>query len=375
MEADAKNEQFQEVGHAGGTLVIRFEAGEHGHPGGVGTRFSFSRPSPCSVMQMGASLDGLVLAFWPVYGVDSRTPPEPSPMVPVLLISDREGMWGRTCPKCAAYFRTNQAGNRAICPYCAHQGRTDQFTTENQRMFVARIVRAYIEAGAEKKESVLDLDQIADSLPENRPKWAYSEERQQNRFKCRSAGCGALYDVLGEYAGCPACGRRNSSQVLDCHLDELNEEMNLLGGARDEVVQWEKLARCFSDFEAMAKDIQNQLALFPATPRRRHEVEGLSFQRFAQAEANLEKWFGLRLTDGVAVGERTFMIKMLKRRHLFVHNGGRVDQDYLDQTGDTSVRLHEQLDVRRSEIYRLLPVLRKSAANLFAGYESMLPRA
>jgi hypothetical protein len=29
MEADAKNEQFQEVGHAGGTLVIRYEAGEH----------------------------------------------------------------------------------------------------------------------------------------------------------------------------------------------------------------------------------------------------------------------------------------------------------------------------------------------------------
>jgi hypothetical protein len=156
-------------------------------------------------------------------------------------------------------------------------------------------------------------------------------------------------------------------------LDELNEEMNLLGGAHDEVVQWEKLARCFSNFEAMAKDIQNQLALFPATPRRRREVEGLSFQRLAQAEENLEKWFGLRLTDGVAVGERTFLIKMLKRRHLFVHNGGRVDQDYLDQTGDPSVRLHEQLDVRRSEICRLLPLLRKSAANLFAGYESMLP--
>lgn len=133
---------------------------------------------------------------------------------------------------------------------------------------------------------VLDLDKIADGLPENRPGWAYNEERQQNTYVCKVAKCDTRYDVLGRYAGCPNCGYRNSLQVLDGDLTAVAEKLKLAGSEANAVVESDLLGRCFSDFEAMAKDVQGQLAILPATPRRRKQVEAISFQRMAEAQQN-----------------------------------------------------------------------------------------
>lgn len=138
-----------------------------------------------------------------------------------------------------------------------------------------------------------------------------------------------------------------------------------------EEVSWEKLARCFSDFEAMAKDIQNQLVLLPATPKRRNEIERLSFQRIRPAKDSLIAWFGIDIFSGIKPENIVFLNTMLMRRHLFVHNGGRADQEYMDSTNDTSVRLHQQLVVKRAEIQELVPLLKKCAENLFSGFEAI----
>ena len=62
---------------------------------------------------------------------------------------------------------------------------------------------------------------------------------------------------------------------------------------------------------------------------------------------------------------------MVHRRHVFVHNSGRIDQKYLDATRDGTVRLNQVIRVRSGEIRRLIPILRQCAKNLFAGYEAI----
>lgn len=370
-EADgmaAKNEEFQEIGHAGGMLEIQFEPETTAEPAGISTKFSHSGPGGCSIIQMAASLDGKVLEFVPIRGMRTMPPPERSPIVSTFLISDRERMFGRTCPKCCGYFRTDHPSERSICPYCGHTGRNAEFTTKNQRTFIDRICRTYEEAWKSQKSVQLNLDKLTDALPENRPSWGYNEERQQNLYTCRDKACRTRFDVLGEYACCPSCGQRNSMQVLEGHLAEIQERV---AKAPADVVDWEQLTHCFSDFEAMAKDIQSQLVLFPTTPRRRSEIESLSFQRLAKARESLLAWFAIELFAGLSPGDVAFLLQMLQRRHVFVHNGGRVDQDYLDATKDTSVRLHQQLEVRRSEIERLVPHLRRCGGNLFSCFESI----
>ncbi len=62
---------------------------------------------------------------------------------------------------------------------------------------------------------------------------------------------------------------------------------------------------------------------------------------------------------------------MFNRRHLFTHNAGRVDQEYLDNTGDTSVKLNQVLYVRSKEIKRLISLVSGTGQRLIQGYEAV----
>jgi hypothetical protein len=136
-------------------------------------------------------------------------------------------------------------------------------------------------------------------------------------------------------------------------------------------VEWERLSRCISDFEAMARDIQKQLLLFPTTPKRKKDVEGISFQNILKANASLLDWFGFEMLSRFPEDDKAFLNRMFNRRHVLTHIGGRIDQEYLDNTGDTTVRLNQKVVVRSNEIRRLIPLLRTIAQNLFQGFESI----
>jgi hypothetical protein len=247
------------------------------------------------------------------------------------------------------------------------------FTTKNQLQFINKIRESFLAAFKEKRSITIDLDKLADELPENRPAWIYSEERQQNCYEC--PGCKARYDMLGEYAGCPICGKRNSFQVFERHVTEVEQQFNKaaaeLTERHEREVEWEKLSRCISDFEAMARDVQGQLHLFPATPKRKKDIQGMSFQNILKANDSLLNWFGFEMLFRFSDDDKTFLNRMFNRRHVLIHNGGRIDQEYLDNTGDTTVRLNQKIVVRSNEIRRLFPLLRTVAQNLFQGFESI----
>jgi len=360
--------EFQEIAHSGGRIELHFK-----QPDSVSLGFTGSGPSGMALFQMGVSLDGKKLEYWPLGGLDMRPPEPPSPMVPVFIISDREQCFGRSCPKCHSYFRTNRPAPVLRCPYCSHMDRNATFTTPNQLQFIHKIRESYLAAWNEKRSVTIDLDKLADELPENRPAWIYSEERQQYSYECPSPDCETRYDILGEYAGCPTCGKRNSLQVFERHISEVEEQLDKADDAltdrQEREVEWEKLSRCISDFEAMARDLQGQLSLLPATPKRKRDIESMSFQNILKANECLQNWFSFDMLYHFSDDDKTFLNRMFNRRHVLIHNGGRIDQEYLDNTGDTSVRLNQKIVVRSKEIRRLLPLLRMVAKNLFQGFE------
>jgi Zn finger protein HypA/HybF involved in hydrogenase expression len=323
-------------------------------------------------LQIGVSLDGTRLEYWPMRGMNMNPAPE-APMVPVMLISDRERFFGRTCPKCGTYFRTADVAPVMRCPYCSVRANLIRFTTENQLRYIDEIRKQYLNGfhGDELKE--IDLDTIARALPANRPSWAYSEELQQHRFTCEK--CDNRFDILGEYGCCPVCGARNSLQVVMSYLNAAQAQFEsantTITDRHDREIEWEKMTKCVSDFEAMARDIQKQLARLPLTPTRRKEVEQISFQQILKADELLRGFFGIELLKGVADADRDFTNKMFNRRHILTHNGGRVDQEYLDRTSDSGVRLNQKVVVKSREIARLIPLLKTAAVNLFQGYESI----
>jgi hypothetical protein len=249
------------------------------------------------------------------------------------------------------------------------------YTTQNQLQFIHKIRQSFLAAWTEKRSILIDLDKVADELSDNKPAWIYTEERQQNCYDCPTSECRTRYDILGEYAGCPTCGKRNSLQVFERHVNAVEADFKKadveLEDRHERQVEWEKLTRCISDFEAMAKDIQSQLLLIPATPKRKKDIKGISFQNILKANDSLQIWFAFEMLFRFANEDKEFLNRMFNRRHVLTHNGGRIDQEYIDNTADTSVRLNQQIVVRSKEIQRLLPLLRKCSQNLFQGFESI----
>jgi DNA-directed RNA polymerase subunit RPC12/RpoP len=358
--------EFEEIGHSGGKITLIFS-----EPAEVALQISsrgFAR-----WMQIGVSLDGKRLQHWPLQGMNTQPPEPESPMVATFLASDKEGFFGHTCPKCNSYFRTDKTSEFVRCPYCAHRNLKVSFITKNQRLFLDKIRQSYVDAFKSKQNVTIELDNLVDELPANRPEWFYKENRQQNCYKCSI--CETRFDILGEYAGCPNCGKRNSLQVFLRYAAQVQEEFEKadsgLTDRQDREVEWEKLTRCISDFEAMARDIQSRLVLFPTTPKRRKDIEGLSFQNIIKANQSLLTWFGFEMLFRFSDDDKSFLNRMFNRRHVLTHNGGRADKEYLENTSDTSVALNQKIAVRSNEIRRLVPLLRKVAENLFQGFESI----
>ena len=48
--------------------------------------------------------------------------------------------------------------------------------------------------------------------------------------------------------------------------------------------------------------------------------------------------FDIDVLSGMPNDDREIAKRMFHRRHVYEHNGGEVDQAYLDMSGDTSVR-------------------------------------
>lgn len=357
-------EELQEVAHSGGKLEFLHEPGH-----GTSVKFSQASPWALSLYQVCVSYDGDLLGYvWPGFNG-----PIPQPSIQAFLVSDREGMFGQRCPSCKTYFRATCLSERLHCPYCGHSANGMTFLTNNQKQFIHLFCVAFSDAHNKQESATVDLDQLADQLSENRPGWVYSEERQQSMFTCTRCRC--RYDILGDYGICPNCETPNFMDVITKKLDHLEEQFRLadeqVTDRHEREIEWEKLTRCVSEFEALAKAVRTRLQRMPLSSRRRTELASLSFQVLPLAAEKLLLWFDIDVLANIGPDDKKFLHVMFNRRHVFTHNAGRVDQEYLDRTGDSTVRLNEVLRVRSKDIRRLLGLTRQCSANLIEGYASI----
>ena len=343
--------EFEEIGHTGGRIEIKANSFTYKH----------SNPTPCTLHEILVLGDGTPIGYIPAGGI-GQTVNTPIGTFQVLLVSDREGFFGRICPTCKQYFRSQSLGPSMHCPYCGHTGGFNAFFTANQLSFTRAVMEAYLSV-TEEKEVTIDLDQIINNLPENKSNpFVYSEERQQRRVKCK---CTNVYDILGEYGFCPYCKKRNSLQVFEDKFQKLEDRLG--AGQADPV---DILKNCISDFEGFANDLRDQLLRIPATKKRKTDLSNINFQNVLDANEKLKTWFELDFL-GVSDEDKIFLNRSFNRRHLFTHKSGVVDQVYLDRTGDTTVRLGQRLSVSLQDAQKVLGLAKVIGRKLFSGYESI----
>jgi len=309
-----------------------------------------------------------------------QTPVYPQPSVLAYIQSDEQGMWGRNCPLCKKYFRTNHVMGFTFCPYCSAGEASLAFISKEQRTYITAFYDAFARAYVGKKNISLDIADITDRTPA----WHYAEEKLQFHFTCDTKDCHAETDILGEYGYCPRCGRTNArklfSERISKMLTRLEETKNMVSDRKARGAIWEEMTvTSLSEFEALARHLRTSLLRFPMTANRRKRLEELNFQKPLQADETLARWFDIGLLEWagdditpsrkVPESDLPFIKKMIQKRHILMHNGGIVDQAYLDLSGDIQVRLNERISVESKEAKRFIECVRGMAANLLDNVE------
>lgn len=367
--------EFQEIAHCGGKVIVTVVTDANGRRG-VSFGVEGSSPHPAAWFAVYALPQGIPVAMIQLGGIGQRWNPAPYPdCIPVFIGSDSQGLFGHECAACKGYWRSKAVPAlwNLTCPYCGTSADTHQFLTPGQRRYVEAVYDLTVKAAHADTDGkhVIDMDQVADQVAKTgeRPSFYYTEETQQNHYTC--GVCGSGDDILGLYGYCSCCGTRNDLQELTLTIEAVNTK------TRERIRAGEPLESAVPDavsaFDSVARQYAKQLAKWvPMRPERRTSLEGALFHNLKRAE-DLKAWFGIDLFEGLDANDVAFIRLMFHRRHAYEHNGGEVDQKYLDDSGDTSVRLKQALRETPDGVFRMTGLILRMARSLHEGFHELFP--
>jgi hypothetical protein len=288
------------------------------------------------------------------------------PGVSVLLASDAGGMYGHECPSCSGYWRTNAFPVPFVttCPYCALRAPAHYFLTKGQRKYVEECCKLVVDAMEKPDgEYVIDFDTVARAAAQGTetPKFFYAEQTQQHNYTCDA--CGSVQDILGKYGFCSSCGTRNDLMVVRAGLQKIGERVdagqNLVSCLKDTVTEFDSAAR------ALAKRLAVMVKMKPG---RKAELERMLFHNMKRRAEEMRHWFDIDLFKGMKPDDVAFVTKMFARRHVHEHNGCEVDQRYIDETGDHSVKPKQLIHETRESVLGTIRVVETMMANFHAQF-------
>jgi len=221
----------------------------------------------------------------------------------------------------------------------------------------------------EDGDVVIDMDAVADAAGQEgeKPAFYVSEQSQQRKFKC--AACDEFNDILGRFGYCSLCGTRNDLADFEgSTVPSIRERLNADAPPHDCVRD------AVASFDSFVAQYAKQLAqLVPLTKGRINRLTKQRFHELADARTLFRNWFDIDLCAGMKDAECQSVELMFHRRHVYEHNGGEVDQKYLDDSGDTTVKLKQAIRETKESAHTLLGSLLKMASNLDAGFHALFP--
>jgi hypothetical protein len=359
--------EFHEIAHCGGQVIFNVSTDSNGRRGYQVT-WQSSRPVPAALYSIYALPQGIAVADLPMGGIGSPWPAPPVPgCFPVFIASDSEGKFGFQCEACSQYWRAR--GGVSLCPYCGVRGDRHNFLSVAQRGYVQRYCQRLNEAlsSGDDGAHVIDMDAVADAAGKDveKPPFYYAEQSQQKQFNCTA--CGEFNDILGRFAYCSVCGTRND-------LSELED--GIIPAIREALNKGESPSGCLKDigsaFDTLVGQYTGQLIQNrPMRSARRERIRKMRFHDLAATRKELIGGFDIDICEGLTEAEIATATRLFQRRHVYEHNGGEVDEKYLQDSGDTSVRLKQTIRETQAGVHEFANLALRMARNLHRGFHDI----
>lgn len=310
--------------------------------------------------------------------------------VPIAAEPDQDGYIDRQCPatECEFLFKVQEEDWRDIvrdeavwCPFCGHEGPSDQWWTheqiekEKEAAFaeVKHRINQSMRRDAERwnrrqpRNAFISMTMKVDARPREIVLPAAATDPMQLRISC--AQCGCRYAVIGSAYFCPACGHNAADHVFTQSLATIRATLDNLAaiasGLSDRdtaqnttrLLVEDSLQRVVTAFQRYAESL---LARHPNPPKARRNV----FQNLTEGSALWQAAYGSGYDAHLDAAELATLIRYFQQRHLLAHREGLVDADYIAKTGDTSYREGQRLVIREAAVRNCLAVVEKLADGL-----------
>ena len=363
-------EQFKKISHCGGKLTITIKVDQCGNRS-YQQGWNSSNPVPASLCALYSLPQGIPVCFTAIKGMGISFDPPPIPgCILLFLYSDSHGMYGQECPKCNRYWRTHSHSVKQ-CPYCAFKDPKQMFFTKAQGQFIKKYLEeldkaSEVPANGETYEHVIDLDELANQAEENFEGIYYTEESQQNKFKC--SNCSEINDIIGKFGYCSSCGLRNDLDEFKKRLQTIRENIN------DKHKYEDSLQDLVSEVDSLigryAKQIVNRIPMIKK--REGYFNERKRFHDIAQARNKIFEALGVDIYTNIDEQNQNFCRVKFLRRHVYEHLSGEADVKYISESGD-NVRLKQTLNETQEDVNKLADLCLKIITNFHDGFHEIFP--
>lgn len=109
------------------------------------------------------------------------------------------------------------------------------------------------------------------------------------------------------------------------------------------------------------------------TPRRRKEWERKKFHNLKNIAESLSTDFDVNILKGFSKEEEEFLTRQFHRRHVYEHKGGVVDEKYIQDSGDTTVKPNQRIAETLESATRTASLVARLAENLCEGFQAIFP--
>jgi len=270
-------------------------------------------------------------------------------------------------------FGTGLPTSHCTCPYCGERANHDQFFTEAQIEYAKSVaVKEAIGPSLRELENTLkDLERSTrggviqfkvKTTGFNLPLRHYQEKDLETHVVCDN--CGLEFAIYGVFASCPDCEKLNALIILAKSIEVASKRLKLLESLDPseselkEAILADAVSSGVSSFDGFGKALQRRY------PKIFLEGHKNLFQNLTLLSSCLEKSINRTLADLIGDEEFNFLVRWFQIRHIYEHNMGVVDEDFVKKIEDARQLKGKKYPLDRQDIEKFLVAIKNTAEKL-----------
>jgi hypothetical protein len=291
----------------------------------------------------------------------------------IEIPTDENGFIGRECLECKKYFKlkpgTGLPTQHCHCPYCDYEGDSNTFWTQDQIEYAQskgpeiaynKVIEPLLD---DFTKSIMKLDkstkggflQIKITPKIVKPFFPikfYSELELETLLTCDN--CKLEFAIYGVFGRCPDCNELNAFTIFKKSLEVSRKHLMLFQQFQNDVDITQAnlkfiLGNVISAFDGLGKELRQQYpSKYPERPRN-------LFQNIDELVKVISLNYSVDLSN--EVNDFEFIRLMFQVRHIFEHNMGVVDVDFIKKIPTLNHLLGRKYNLTETEVEEFIFVM------------------